>query len=266
MAHYSILLFVSIFSLTSCSLKDSVFDSKVHTVKLWNQKFTVPSYNMAGGDIARFAVITDSHQNYADLRSVIRNINNSGAQFVIHTGDFTNFGSGDEYELFMEFIKELKIPLYVVPGNHDLTTHGRKLYQDVFGPENRAVVTDFGKLIFWNNNRMEIKTVDYTFLDTEVTSADNAKPVFLFHHQDPFNALPFTAADNVRYTSIVQSHPQVIVIHGHLHRFFTQTVAGIPYFQINRTESGKWGLIEVNNSNVRVYYCHEKICSLESTL
>ncbi len=255
------------FYLTSCDIKDSIFDTEVRmTSTLWNQKFSVPTYNLVGGDIARFAVLADSHQNYADLKSTLRHINNSGAQFAIHTGDFTNFGSGDEYELFMEYIKDLKIPLYVVPGNHDLTTHGRKIYQTAFGPENRSIITDFGKLIFWNNNRLETKIVDYSFLSSEMTSADNTKPVFLFHHQDPFNNLPFTPADNALYTSILQIHPQVIVIHGHLHRFSKQTVSGIPIFQISRTEGDNWGLVEVDNSNIRIYYCREKNCSLESTL
>lgn len=252
--------------LASCSIKDSVFDTEVRTTKLWNQKFGVPAYNMAGGAVARFAVLTDSHQNYADLKATIRNINNSGADFAIHTGDFTNFGSGEEYELFMEYIKALDIPLYVVPGNHDLTTHGRKIYADAFGPENKSVVTDFGKLIFWNNNRMESRTVDYTFLNSEISAADVTKPVFLFHHQDPYNSLPFTPADNAIYTTAVQAHPQVIVIHGHLHRFFTQTLNAVPFFQISRTEGGNWALIEVDNANVRIFYCQKKNCTLESTL
>jgi 3',5'-cyclic-AMP phosphodiesterase len=252
--------------ITSCSIKDSVFDSEVKITTLWNQKFTVPSYNMAGGDVVRFAILTDSHENYADLRSAIRNINNAGVQFVIHTGDFTDFGSGDEFELFVQYLKELNVPSYIVPGNHDMVGAGRKLYNKVFGPENRAITTDFGKMIFWNNNRMEIKKVDYDFLDSEVASANNAKPVLLFHHQDPFNELPFSEEDNDRYLSIVQSHPQVVVFHGHLHRFFKRFYAGINFFQISRTEGGKWGLVEVDNTNIRIYYCTEKNCQLESTL
>ncbi len=254
------------FCLASCSIKDSVFDTEVRTTMNWNQKFTIPSYNMVGGAIARFAVLTDSHQNYSDLRSTIQNINSANVQFAVHTGDFSNFGSGEEYEIFVEYIKELKVPLYVVPGNHDLTTHGRKIYQKVFGPLDRAVVTDFGKLIFWNNNRLETKTVDYAFLTAEMNSADVSKPVFLFHHQDPFNSLPFTPADNALYTSIAQIHPEVIVLHGHRHRFSTETVSGIPIFQIGRIEGSQWALVEVDNANVRIFYCSGKTCNLESTL
>ncbi len=252
--------------LASCGIKDSVFDTEVRTPKLLNELFRVPTYNMAGGAVARFAVMTDSHQNYADLKETIRNINNANVDFVVHTGDFTNFGSGEEYELFTEYIRALKAPLYVVPGNHDLTTHGLKIFQEVFGPTNKAVATDFGKLIFWNNNRLESGEVDYNFLNEEIGSADSSKPVFLFHHQDPYNSLPFTAANNSLYQSNIRSHPKVIVIHGHLHRFAKQVVDNIPYFQIGRVEGGNWGLVEVDNLNTRIYYCQTKNCTLESKL
>ena len=262
-----ILILMSLcFTLISCEIKDSVFDTEIKTPKLWNQKFMVPSYNLGGGDVAKFAIISDSHQNYSDLREVIRNINNSDAQFAVHTGDFTDFGSGDEYELFIEYIKELKIPLYVVPGNHDLTAGGLKLYNRAFGQQNRSVVTDFGKLIFFNDNKLETKFTDFNFLTTEIGSANNARPVFVFHHQNPYNDKTYSAADNAVYTAALQSHPQVVVFHGHLHRFFTQTQNTIPFFQINRSEGGKWGYVQVDNSNIRVYYCTGKNCALESTL
>ena len=219
-----------------------------------------------GSTRVRFAIITDSHQNYADLRATIKHINNSNVQFVIHMGDFTNSGTRDEYNLFFKYIKSLNAPLYVIPGNHDLTTVGRKLYARAFGAENNAITGNFGKLIFWNNNKLESGQIDFNFLKNEITSADPAMPVFLFQHQHPYNDLSFTSADSVFYTQTLKSHARPIVFYGHLHNFYVETIDGIPFTQISRVEGENWGLVEIEAGDVKVHFCQKYSCTLVRTL
>ena len=260
------LLVVMAFAISSCTVKDSVFGTKLDSETSINQKFSVPPVTHRSGGSIRFALIADSHQNYADLKTISRYVNNSGAQFVVHLGDFTNSGTRDEYEIFATYLKKFSIPIYVVPGNHDLTTTGYKLYQKVFGPLNSASSTSFGKLIFWNNNKLESKGLDYNFLEYEIASADPEKPVFIFQHQDPFNDVSFSESNNIQYHSLVTRPRKMIVFHGHLHRFYRQIVDGVPYFQISRVEGLNWALVDIEGNQITVSYCHELQCSVEASL
>lgn len=62
----------------------------------------------------------------ADLREVMKDIELINPEFVLHTGDLINEGELEDLFNFREFTKaknllsEFKVPLYLVPGNHDL--------------------------------------------------------------------------------------------------------------------------------------------------
>jgi len=72
----------------------------------------------------QFALVTDTHVGGAtgadDLRRTVEDINNLPAiDFVILSGDVTEFGSDEELRLAKQILDSLDKPLYIVPGNHD---------------------------------------------------------------------------------------------------------------------------------------------------
>ncbi len=72
----------------------------------------------------QFAFVTDTHvgsdTGEEDLRRTIDDINRTpDLDFVLLTGDITEMGTNAELKLAGEIIRGLKIPYYVVPGNHD---------------------------------------------------------------------------------------------------------------------------------------------------
>lgn len=252
-------------SLTSClEIKDSVFDTKTSIQGNWNARFSVPTYNLAGGDIARFGVFSDSHQNYSDLNKVIRHMEQMQVDFAVFTGDATDFGSRDEFEIFHAFLKDTTYPTYIVPGNHDLTTTGRAMFKKIYGPENHELNTSIGKMIFFNNNPLEIlpEKINYNFLTNAVATANAAEPLFVFQHQDPLNKLGFTQADLTLYENTLTGFAgSVFVFHGHLHSFRnTQIGANTEVFQVSRVERERWTMVEVDNTEVRVFQCERKAC------
>ncbi|MDQ3278884.1 MAG: metallophosphoesterase, partial [Bacteroidota bacterium] len=74
----------------------------------------------------RFAFISDTHIGSPnggaeeDLRRTVADINAlSGVEFVVLTGDITELGTNAELALAKQILDSLKIPYYIIPGNHD---------------------------------------------------------------------------------------------------------------------------------------------------
>src|SRR4051794_38041842 len=72
----------------------------------------------------RFGWLSDTHVGATtgeeDLRATVRDINSKpDLSFVILSGDVTEYGSREQLRLAREILASLKIPCYVIPGNHD---------------------------------------------------------------------------------------------------------------------------------------------------
>lgn len=94
-----------------------------------------------------FAHVTDIHVGAStgteDLRLTIEDINNHiNLDFVIVSGDITEFGSYDELYEAKKLLNNLKIPWYVIPGNHDSkwSESGCNDFVRVFGDEKFSFV------------------------------------------------------------------------------------------------------------------------------
>lgn len=90
----------------------------------------------------KFAQLTDTHVGGAtgaeDLRRTVQDINEQeGIDFVVLSGDVTEFGSDDELALAKQILDSLLIPLHVLPGNHDSnwSESGANSFRRVFGSE-----------------------------------------------------------------------------------------------------------------------------------
>ncbi|MVZ66339.1 PQQ-binding-like beta-propeller repeat protein [Sphingobacterium sp. DK4209] len=90
----------------------------------------------------RFAQVTDTHVGGAtgadDLRRTVQDLNQMrDIDFVILSGDVTEFGSDEELALAKRILDSLNLPLYVIPGNHDSnwSESGANTFRRVFGSE-----------------------------------------------------------------------------------------------------------------------------------
>ncbi|MBN1250720.1 MAG: metallophosphoesterase [Bacteroidales bacterium] len=111
---------------------DGIFDNVTNAVKV------IDKYK----DDYYFVHITDSHlpghtfygetgyeTDYSeldDLYEVIKDINLINPEFVLFTGDLINEGELEDFEclrnhtLAVELLQKFEVPVYIVPGNHDL--------------------------------------------------------------------------------------------------------------------------------------------------
>lgn len=90
----------------------------------------------------KFVQVTDTHvggQTGADdLRRTVADLNSrKDIDFVILSGDVTEFGSDAELTLAKQILDSLRLPLYIIPGNHDSnwSESGANSFRKVFGAE-----------------------------------------------------------------------------------------------------------------------------------
>ena len=90
--------------------------------------------SMAGRDSLCFAMITDTQRWYDETEKMVKSINARGdVDFVIHTGDMTDFGMTREFEWMDRELRKLKMPYVCVIGNHDCLGTGADLYRVMYG-------------------------------------------------------------------------------------------------------------------------------------
>src|SRR5262249_9592567 len=90
----------------------------------------------------RFAFLSDTHigspdgKAEEDLRRTVADINQmTDIAFVVITGDITELGTNEEIKRAKEIFSELKVPYYIIPGNHDTgwSESGGDSFGKVFG-------------------------------------------------------------------------------------------------------------------------------------
>ncbi|MDB6056977.1 MAG: WD40-like repeat protein [Verrucomicrobiales bacterium] len=101
-----------------------------------------------------FAWLSDTHVGSPtgdeDLRATIKDINSqSNLEFVIVSGDVTELGKDEEFELAKSIYDQCKIPVYLTPGNHDCKW-------------SESGATSFTK--FWGADKFVFNAGGYTFL------------------------------------------------------------------------------------------------------
>ncbi len=76
------------------------------------------------------------------LLNVIDYINENKPDAAICAGDFTHKGLLSHYQGIAPFIKQIKVPLVVVPGNHDVKSNGIINFETLIGPRRSKLVLE----------------------------------------------------------------------------------------------------------------------------
>src|SRR5258708_8753209 len=103
-----------------------------------------------GGNALRFVQISDSHIGFdkpanADvtgtLRAAVARIKAAPDQpsFVLHTGDLTHLSKPAEFDTLQQVMTELALPVFYVPGEHDVLEDEGKSYLQRFGKGTKGV-------------------------------------------------------------------------------------------------------------------------------
>ncbi len=185
-----------------------------------------------------FAYLSDTHiavgaESVKQLKQCVDDINeNKELSFAIFAGDITEFGSDQELKLAKEIIDGLKIPYYIVAGNHDAkwSESGCNTFVKVFGYEEFDFEKEGIRFIGTNsgpNMRMAPALVPretMVWLDSLSNAIDPKQPVFFINHFPmDTSVLNYTQVLDVLHKMNTQ-----LILNGHWHTDRAMVYEGIP--------------------------------------
>lgn len=129
--------------------------------------------NCKDKETIRFVTMGDSQRWYDETEAFVKHVNQrDDIDFVIHGGDFSDFGVTDEFLWQRDIMNELKVPYVGLIGNHDCLGTGEDTYRVVFGEPNFSFIAGRVKFVCLNTNAIEYDYTrpipDFTFIENEI--------------------------------------------------------------------------------------------------
>jgi len=196
------------------------------------------SFSFASAQSFQFAHVSDTHVGSStgadDLRRTVADINaNPKLDFVIISGDITEFGADEELVLAKEILSAIRIPWYIIPGNHDSnwSESGGNTFQRVFGNEKFAFEHKgylFVGTACGPNMRMgpgQIPREHLVWMDSLFNARKNVdQPLIFVNHYPQDSSLNnwFEAIDRLKTRNIQ------LILCGHGHQNKQYNFEGIP--------------------------------------
>lgn len=217
----------------------------------------------------RFAYLSDVHLSEGspkndNLQLCIDDINSRGdLQFVILGGDITEFGSDHEISLAKRILDGIKIPYYLVAGNHDAkwSESGCNTFKKVFGYEQFEFEAGGIKFLGCNcgpNMRMAPALLPHeclVWLDSISRATPPEQPVILVNHFPQDTSM-------LNYFQVINTMKQCntqLIIGGHWHKNTILDYDGIPGILGRSPDNGKqigYNIMDIRDGKFSV---HERI-------
>lgn len=168
----------------------------------------------------KVAFISDTHNDYKEFGKFIDYINNHKGEYsmVIHCGDITTFGVEREYTTAKKLLNKLKVPYFVLPGNHDLISNGPTLFKNYFGAKDYTFsFKDVRFVLFSNNNFEDPGAPRLSWIDDVALNSSESLKVFATHIP-PIVSERFSKGEVDEFKQIVEDEGVEYVASGHLHK------------------------------------------------
>ena len=203
-----------------------------------------PLGQMHHGAGVRFVQISDSHIGFdkpantdvtATLRAAIAKIKAEPEQpsFVLHTGDLTHLSKPAEFDTLQQVMSELALPVFYVPGEHDVLEDDGKSYLQRFGRGTQGA----GWHSFDQNgihfiglvNVVDLKAgglgtlgpAQLEWLEKDVKRLKSSTPIVVFAHIPLWSVYPewgWGTDDSARALAYLKRFGSVSVLNGHIHQ------------------------------------------------
>lgn len=186
-----------------------------------------------------FAMISDTQKSYDETADVVKAINRrTDIDFVVHGGDFSEYGATREFEWQRDILNDLNVPYVSVIGNHDCLGTGIDAYKSIFGDLNYSFTSGNVKFLCLNTNALEFdystRVPDLLFLKNELhdISPEITKTVAVMHVA-PYN-YEFNDNNAEEFHNLLKSFPSLqFCLYGHGHNINASDIFndGIMYYE-----------------------------------
>jgi Icc protein len=235
------------------------------------QPVRVAQAQESNGEAFRFAYISDSHLYERDLnprfiRSLLRAVDDVNQldpppDFVLYGGDLAQLGQPKELELGAEILKNLKVPVHMMVGEHDWFLDLGEKWRQLFGEPTYSfdhkdihfvVLNSILEDDFWTardmtpmermmtvagldngiQSRFQVGQEQRAWLRQDLASLSNETPIIVFSHSPlykyyrPWN---FWTEDADEVQALLRRFEHVVVVHGHTHQLLTNRIGNIHF-------------------------------------
>jgi plastocyanin len=203
----------------------------------------------------RFAQISDSHIGFdkaanADvigtLRDAVAKIKAASdpPAFVLHTGDLTHLSKPAEFDTLQQVLSELSVPIFYVPGEHDVLEDDGKSFLERFGQG----TTGDGWHSFDHSGVHFVALVNVVnlkagglgnlgdeqleWLERDLKRVSSSTPVVVFAHIPLWSVYPdwgWGTDDSARALSSLRRFGSVSVLNGHIHQVMQKVEGHITF-------------------------------------
>jgi 3',5'-cyclic AMP phosphodiesterase CpdA len=222
--------------------------------------------------LAQFAILGDSHLNHATtgeeatyashFEKAIKQVNAAGVNFVLIAGDLTQSGKPDEFSQCKTEISKFSVPVWVVPGNHDvgnkffpfdkgehITLTRLESYEKQIGPSWSSADCAGVHIVCINSSLLgsgfEQEKQMWAFLEKEL-GASTLKPTILLMHYPLFlrdpdetgNYWNLEPVQRARLLCLLKKSNIKMVLSAHLHKPLVKYRDGIQFITTGATSFG----------------------------
>ena len=247
-----IIILIPLFIITGIIASYVYFNTKVRDFLRSNNSAasitnTYLSYSKGEEDGFSFAVLSDSESQKGIIppvyRNMIKDINESEADFLVHIGDFTGKGLDSEYQEFVEYMSNnLDIQYYVAPGNHDILQD--KETKDTFKKyfKNLYYSFDYQNAHFIildnSNNKYGFDNTQLEWFKNDLKD-NQEKQIFIFMHRPidiPYankidisdGATKVAKESYVNFRELLKKYEVTEIFAGHIHIYFSYRLEDVP--------------------------------------
>jgi len=196
----------------------------------------------AGG--LHFVQISDSHIGFdkpanpdvtATLREAVARIKASpeAPAFILHTGDLTHLSRPQEFDTLQQVLSELSLPVFYVPGEHDVIGDDGKQYLERFGRGTSGAgwhsFDKDGVHFIGLVNVVDLKAgglgslgrEQLEWIDRDVKHLKSSTPIVIFAHIPLWSIYPewgWGTDDSAQALGLLKRFGSVSVLNGHIHQ------------------------------------------------